>query len=94
MITAIVMVEVDAESINDAAQRIADLPGVDQVYSCAGDVDLIVVSQLRDHAELAELVPGHISRVPGVKRTVTHIAFRSFAKRDGEDAFSIGLEGA
>ncbi len=91
MITAFVMVEVEADSISTAAQEIADLPGVDQVYSCAGDIDLIVVTKLADHAELAELVPGHISRVPGVKRTATHIAFRSFAKRDGEDAFSIGL---
>jgi DNA-binding Lrp family transcriptional regulator len=92
VITVIVMIEVEADLITDAAQRIADLPGVDQVYSCAGDVDLIVISTLPNHEAIAELVPQHISRVPGVKRTTTHIAFRSYASRDSEDAFSIGSD--
>ncbi len=90
MITVIVEIEVEADLIPEAAQRIADLPGVDQVYSCAGDVDLIVLVKLPDHEAIADLVPGHISKVPGVKRTTTHIAFRSYASRDSEDAFSIG----
>jgi len=90
MITVIVMIEVEADLIPEAAQRIADLPGVDQVYSCAGDVDLIVLVRLPDHEAIADLVPGHISKVAGVKRTTTHIAFRSYASRDSEDAFSIG----
>ena len=90
MITVIVMIEVEADLIPEAAQRIADLPGVDQVYSCAGDVDLVVMVRLPDHEAIADLVPGHISKVPGVKRTTTHIAFRSYASRDSEDAFSIG----
>lgn len=90
MITAIVMIEVEADLIPDAAQKIADLPGVDQVYSCAGDVDLIVISKLPDHEAIADLVPSAISKVPGVKKTTTHIAFRSYASRDSEDAFSIG----
>lgn len=87
------MIEVEADLITDAAQQIADLPGVDQVYSCAGDVDLIVVSRLPNHEAIADLVPLHISRVRGVKRTTTHIAFRSYARRDSEDAFSIGAHG-
>ena len=41
---------------------------------------------------IAELVPGHISKVPGVLRTVTHIAFREYSQRDAEDAFSIGMQ--
>ena len=41
MVTAIVLIDVEADRITEAAQQIADLPGVDQVYSCAGDVDLV-----------------------------------------------------
>ena len=44
MVTAIVLIDVEADRIPEAAQEIADLPGVDQVYSCAGDVDLVAVS--------------------------------------------------
>ena len=90
MITVIVMIDVEAAAITDAAQQIADLPGVDQVYSCAGDVDLIAISRVADHEAIAELVPQRIAKVAGVTRTVTHIAFRSYASSDIEDGFSIG----
>lgn len=90
MVTAIVLIDVEADRIPEAAQAVADLPGVDQVYSCAGDVDLIAIITVAGHEAIAELVPGQISKVPGVKRTVTHIAFRSYSRRDADDAFSIG----
>lgn len=91
MVTAIVLIDLEADQITAAAQAIADLPGVDQVYSCAGDVDLVAIVAVADHEAIAELVPGHISKVPGVIRTVTHIAFRSYSSRDTDDAFSIGM---
>lgn len=92
MVTAIVLIDVDADRIADAAQQVADLPGVDEVYSCAGDVDLVAITRVADHETLADLVPRHISKVPGVLRTVTHIAFRSYSSRDTDDAFSIGMD--
>lgn len=90
MVTAIVLIDVQAERIPEVAQAIADLPGVDQVYSCAGDVDLVAITSVADHESIATLVPGTISKIPGVTRTVTHIAFRSYSSRDADDAFSIG----
>ena len=92
MVTAIVLIDVEADQIPEAAQAIADLPGVDQVYSCAGDVDLIAITSTPDHEGIADLIPSRISKVPGVVRTVTHIAFRSYSRRDIEDAFSIGMD--
>ncbi|HET8589488.1 MAG TPA: Lrp/AsnC ligand binding domain-containing protein [Nakamurella sp.] len=92
MVTAIVLIDVEAGRISEAAQQIADLPGVQSVYSCAGDVDLIAIVSAADHEGIADLIPGHIAKVPGVIDTVTHIAFRSFSRRDSEDAFSIGMQ--
>ncbi len=92
MVTAIVLIDMESARIADAAQTIADLPGVESVYSCAGDVDLIAVISAPDHEGIAVLVPEHISKVPGVRNTVTHIAFRSYSRRDSEDAFSIGMQ--
>jgi DNA-binding Lrp family transcriptional regulator len=92
MVTAIVLIAVEAGRISEAAQQIADLPGVQSVYSCAGDVDLIAIVSAADHEGIADLIPGHIAKVPGVIDTVTHIAFRSFSRRDSEDAFSIGMQ--
>ena len=92
MITAIVLIQATAESIPEAAQSIADIDGVQEVYSCAGDVDLIATVKVAEHEDLAELVPGKISKVSGVLNTVTHIAFRSYSRRDAEQSFSAGLE--
>ncbi|MEU4802520.1 Lrp/AsnC ligand binding domain-containing protein [Actinosynnema sp. NPDC023587] len=92
MITAIVLIQAAAETIPDAAQAIADIEGVTEVYSCAGDVDLIALVKVARHEDLAELVPGHISKVPGVLNTDTHISFRSYSKRDTEASFSVGLD--
>ncbi|GAA2826439.1 MULTISPECIES: Lrp/AsnC family transcriptional regulator [Crossiella] len=92
MIKAIVLIQSDAASIPEAAQTIADFEGVLEVYSCAGDVDLIAVVQVSRHEDLAELVPGRIGKVAGVLNTDTHIAFRSYSKADTEAAFNIGVD--
>lgn len=92
MITAIVLIQTAADRLVEAAQEIADLDGVDEVYSCAGDVDLIAMLRVPKHEDLADIVPGKINKVAGVLDTDTHIAFRSYSRKDAEAAFSIGLE--
>ncbi|ATY10568.1 MULTISPECIES: Lrp/AsnC family transcriptional regulator [Actinomycetes] len=94
MITAIVLINVEAEEIPQAAQAIADLDQVSEVYSCAGDVDLIATVRVQAHEDLADLIPGRIGKVRGVLDTVTHIAFRSYSRADTDSAFEIGVEGA
>ena len=90
MITAIVLIHAVAENIPETAQAIADIDGVSEVYSCAGDVDLVAILRVAAHEDLADLIPGRISKVPGVLDTDTHIAFRSYRTADTESAFSIG----
>ena len=92
MITAFVLVHADADHIPETAQAIADLDGVAEVYSCAGDVDLVAVVRVREHEELADVIAGGLSRVAGVRDTSTHIAFRSYSSRDDATAFSVGLD--
>ncbi|MFR9802941.1 Lrp/AsnC family transcriptional regulator [Pseudonocardia sp. RS010] len=90
MITAIVLVHTLADRIPETAQAIADIEGVAEVYSCAGDVDLIAIVKVREHEQLADLIAGKISKVEGVQHTDTHIAFRSYSRADTEAAFSVG----
>jgi DNA-binding Lrp family transcriptional regulator len=92
VITAIVLVHADADRIPETAQAIADLDGVSEVYSCAGDVDLIAMVKVARHEELADVIAGRLSKVDGVRRTDTHIAFRSWARVDTEATFDVGLE--
>lgn len=91
MITAIVLVHTVADRIPETAQAIADLDGVAEVYSCAGDVDLVAVVRVVEHEHLADVIAGNLSKVPGVLRTDTHIAFRAYSKADSEATFSVGL---
>ncbi|GAA2024080.1 Lrp/AsnC ligand binding domain-containing protein [Pseudokineococcus marinus] len=93
MITAIVLVDTAADRIPEAAAEIAELPDVTEVYSVTGDVDLVVVVRARRHEDLADAIADRISKVPGVVRTRTNIAFRTYSRHDLEQAFDLGLDG-
>ena len=94
MITAIVMVSVEAERIPEVAQEIAELDGVSEVYSVAGDADLIAVVRVREFDHVADVIAGRMSKVDGVLHTDTHIAFRAYSRHDLDAAFSIGVDSA
>jgi DNA-binding Lrp family transcriptional regulator len=91
MITTIVMVKVAANRIPEVAQAIADVEGVSEVYSVAGDVDLIAIVRVREFDQIADVIAGRLSRIEGVLGTDTHVAFRAYSRHDLESAFSIGL---
>ncbi len=90
MITAIVLIDCATDSIPEVAEALANLPGVSEVYSVAGDVDLIAIVRVREFDEVAEVIAAGISKTPGVINTDTHIAFRAYSQHDLEEAFSIG----
>lgn len=92
MITAIVFVNAEVAQIPEVAEAIAGIPGVSEVYSVTGSVDLIVMVRVRRHEEIADLVVERINKVAGVTGTETHIAFRAYSRLDLESAFSLGLD--
>ena len=91
MVTAIVLVRAEIQRIPDVAVAIAQIPEVSEVYSVTGEFDLVAMVRVRVHEELADVIPGHLNRVPGVTHTETHIAFRTYTRHDLEAAFSLGL---
>jgi DNA-binding Lrp family transcriptional regulator len=92
VITAIVMIDCATDSIPEVAERLADLPGISEVYSVAGHVDLIAIVRVRAFDEIAEVIAGGISKVEGVLNTESHLAFRAYSRHDLEQAFSIGFD--
>ncbi len=94
MITAIVLIDCATDSIPEVAENLANLAGVSEVYSVAGHVDLIAIVRVREFDEIADVIAGGISKVPGVVNTETHIAFRAYSKHDLEEAFAIGFDTA
>jgi DNA-binding Lrp family transcriptional regulator len=94
VITAIVMIDAATDSIGEVAEAVAALSGVSEVYSVAGDVDLVALVRVHEFDDIATVVAGQINKVPGVLDTATHVAFRAYSRHDLEAAFSIGFESA
>jgi DNA-binding Lrp family transcriptional regulator len=89
---AVVLIQCEVDEISEAAQVIADLDGVSEVYSVAGEFDLIAIVRVADHADLATVIPGGIAKVEGVERTETLISFQVYSKHDLDRLFSIGFD--
>jgi DNA-binding Lrp family transcriptional regulator len=92
VITSIVLIKTSVDRIPEIAEAIAALEGVSEVYSVTGAHDLIAIVRVPRHDDLADVIPGRISKVPGVESTETHIAFRAYSQHDLEAAFAIGLD--
>lgn len=90
--TAIVQIDVEADRIPEAAEAIVNIDGVTEVYSITGDWDLLAMVRVSDHEKLADIIPNRISKVDGVIRTETQLAFRAYSRHDLEAAFSLGLD--
>ncbi len=92
MITAIVHITTQANTIPEVAQVIAEISGVSEVYSVTGETDLIAMVRVRAHENLADVIADQISKIDGVIGTQTYIAFRAYSSGDLEAAFALGLD--
>ncbi len=93
MVHAVVLIQCEIDAIPEAAQAIADLDGVSEVYSVAGEFDLVAIVRVARHDDLARVIPERVAKVDGVVNTETLIAFQAYSKHDLERLFSIGFEG-
>ncbi len=89
MVMAVVLVNVDTDATSRVAEELAGLPGVSEVYSVAGNYDLVAVLRVKTNEQLAELVTDRIRKVAGIRRTETLIAFRTYSKHDLESLFDL-----
>jgi len=92
VISAIVLIKTSVDRIPEIAEQIASLENVTEVFSVTGTYDLIAMVRVHQHEDLAEVIPGRISKIPGVEGTDTHVAFRTYSQHDLEAAFAIGLD--
>jgi len=92
MVTAIVLVNVKRDKIPETVQRLVELKGVSEVYSVAGQYDVVAVIRVRENEQLAELITKKMLKIEGIEKTTTMIAFEAFSRHDLEAMFSIGME--
>jgi DNA-binding Lrp family transcriptional regulator len=93
MTTAVVLMRCERTAIASAAQALADIDGIDEVYSVSGRYDLVSIVRVRTEDELAELMTGKLIAVEGIIQTETLVAFRAYSGTDLGKGFGLGLEG-
>lgn len=92
MVTAIVLINVHRADFDSVAQKLTGLKGVTEVYSVAGQYDLVAILRTATNEEIADLVTRQIMGIEGITRTETLMAFKVYSNFDLERMFSIGGE--
>ena len=92
MVTAIVLIEAERSAIAELGPALADVRGVAEAYSVTGEFDFVAILRVKDHEEIAEVVTTRLSKIPGIVRTRTHVAFKVYSRHDLEAMFSVGFE--
>ncbi len=82
MLTAILLMQVKPELVDQVAVAVADIEGVSEVYSVTGDWDLVCIVRVKKSERLADVVTGHVCKIEGIQRTHTMLAFRAYGKAD------------
>jgi DNA-binding Lrp family transcriptional regulator len=92
VLNAFVLIKAEPARIAELADALTEVDGVAEVYSVAGDVDLVVIIRVRHHDDLAEVVTGHVSTLPGIVETRTMIAYKAYSRHDLDAMWAIGVD--
>jgi DNA-binding Lrp family transcriptional regulator len=82
MTTAFILMNVETGRLKSLAEELLEIEGIKEVYSVAGEWDLVAIARVREHEALSDLITEHVANLKGILKTETLIAFRAFSKRD------------
>ena len=71
--------------------ELSAIDGISEVYSVTGRIDLIAIVRVASFDDVAPVVADALAKVPGVRQTETHLAFRAYSRHDLDATFSIGI---
>lgn len=89
MVSALVLINAARGQIETVGEEIAAIPGVTEVFSVAGRVDLVASIRVGTNDELADVVSHRFAQIDGIAGTETLIAFRVYSRADLEAGFSL-----
>ncbi len=92
MVTAVILLNVQRDKVNEVAEALADMQAISEVYSVGGRYDLVAIVRVQKNEQLADLVTHKMSQLQGIVNTETMLAFRAYSRHDLEHMFSIGFE--
>ena len=94
MVSAVVLICCERNMINRVAEQLADIPGISEVFSVAGQYDLVAILRVNSNQALADLVTSKMLQVQGIVDSETLIAFKVFSRHDLESMFEVGFDEA
>ncbi len=92
MITGFVLINAERQELATIAESLADVEGVAEVYSVAGEFDFVAVIRVAAYEDLAEVVTERLAQVEGIIGTETLMAFRCYSKHDLDRMWNVGEE--
>ena len=88
MVTGIVLVNVERAMIRSVIEDLMKIEGVSEVYSVAGEYDLVVMIRVKSNAELAEIIATRMTHdINGIIHTKTLVTLNAYSKLDLEKIF-------
>jgi DNA-binding Lrp family transcriptional regulator len=93
VLTAVILLKSSREGLSSLGPRLADVEGVSEVYTVTGEWDFVAIVRVREHDELAKVVTQALTKLEGIERTQTMVAFQQFSAHDLEAMFGLGMEG-
>jgi DNA-binding Lrp family transcriptional regulator len=92
VLTAVILVKSTREALTNLGPKLADIEGVAEVYTVTGEWDFVAMVRVREHDDLAQVVTQRLTKLEGIERTQTMVAFQQFSAHDLEAMFGLGLE--
>jgi DNA-binding Lrp family transcriptional regulator len=92
MVSAVILMVVEKAKINEVAEKLVEMPAITEVYSVAGQYDLVAIARVQDNEAIATAVTNQMLKIDAIQRTETLIAFRAFSRYNLERMFAVGME--
>ena len=92
MVTAFVLTRVQVGRLREIIEALLALDGIAEVYSVAGEYDLVIIIRVRTNRDLARLVTEHMVHIEGILRTKTLVAFETHSRFDLPKLFGLEQE--
>ena len=83
MVTGIALVSVERKMLRQTTEALLKISGVTEVYTVAGEYDLVVMIRVGTNAELSDVVADKMTHdIPGITHTRTMISLQADSKVD------------
>ncbi|MFB6131111.1 MAG: Lrp/AsnC family transcriptional regulator [Salinigranum sp.] len=78
MPTAIVLLTVEKGGVEPTVDALSEIEDVTEVYSVAGEYDLVAKIQVEEYDRFAEVIPRQFQAIDGIASTETLMAFKTY----------------